>query len=227
MSCDLIIPARSGSKGVPLKNIKMLSGKPLIAHMIEAAQGCKNIDNIYVSTDGEEIARVAVEYGAIVIERPEEISGDVATSESAILHSLDILEEQGKLPENTCFGQCTSPLINSEDFYRAIQIMQSGKYDSIFSAKLFHGFIWNKDENGFMVGVNHDHTSRRLMRQEMQPQYQETGAFYIFNTQGFRINKNRFFGKIGICEIPEERSVDIDTLEDFDIASDYLERHQI
>ena len=222
MSCDLIIPARAGSKGVPLKNIKLLAGKPLIAHMIEAAEGCKSIDNIYVSTDGDDIAAVAEEYGAKVIKRPKDISGDVAASETSILHVLDVLKDSGLLPEYTFFAQCTAPLTKAEDFDKAMKLMQTGDYDSIFAAKSFHGFIWKADDNGLMSGINHDHTRRRLMRQEIPPEYQETGAFYLFNTEGFRKNKNRFFGRIGVCEMPKERALDIDTLEDFALAEEYL-----
>lgn len=222
MSCALIIPARAGSKGVPLKNIRNLAGIPLIAHVINAAQNSSCIDSVYVSTDGDDIAAVAKKFGAVPIMRPMEIAGDFAASEDAVLHVLNTLEVQRKLPEHTFFAQCTSPLTQSSDFEKAFSVMQAGGFDSVFAAKLFHGFIWGADEGGAMRGLNHDHTGRRLMRQEMPPQYQETGAFYLFRTEGFRKSRRRFFGKIGVCEIPEERSVDIDTLEDFAKAEQYF-----
>jgi len=225
MSCDLIIPARAGSKGVPLKNIRELAGKPLIAHMIDTAKLAKSVDRVFVSTDGKQIADIASEYGAQVIMRPDDISGDVASSESAILHALEVIEkDHGGMAEYTFFAQCTAPLTNSDDLDRAMEIMGSANYDSIFAAKSFHGFIWEKDKNGQMIGVNHNHKGRRLMRQEMQPQYQETGAFYLFNTKGFIEHENRFFGRIGVCELPEEISIDIDTLEDFINAEEYLKQ---
>ncbi len=222
MSCDLIIPARAGSKGVPGKNIKPLNGIPLIAHLINAAKGADCIDNIYVSTDGDEIAKVAEDYGAHPIKRPADISGDFASSESAILHTLDVLDNAGKLSEYTFFAQCTAPLTQADDLDRAMKTLKDRALDSVFAAKSFHGFIWGEDQDGNMKGLNHDHTGRRLMRQEMPPQYQETGSFYLFKTQEFRNHKQRFFGKIGVCEIPEDRSIDIDTLEDFARAENYL-----
>lgn len=222
MSCALIIPARAGSKGVPLKNIRHLVGLPLIAHMIKAAQNAQSVDRIYVSTDGDDIAAVALKYGAEVIRRPDEISGDVAPSEDAILHALDHLDEMGALPDKTFFAQCTAPLTRSEDFDGAMALMDKQGYDALFAAKPFHGFIWGADDNGLMHGTNHDHTARRLMRQEMAPEYQETGAFYLFDTAGFRKSKRRFFGRIGVYEIPSERSIDIDTLEDFAHVEAYL-----
>lgn len=225
MSCALIIPARAGSKGVPHKNIRPLDGVPLIAHMIKAAQNAQSVDRIYVSTDGDDIAAVALEYGAEVIRRPDDISGDIAASEDAILHTLDRLGEMGVLPEKTFFAQCTAPLTRSEDFDGAMVLMDKQGYDSIFAAKPFHGFIWGADERGFMHGTNHDHTARRLMRQEMSPEYQETGAFYLFDTAGFRKIKRRFFGRIGVYEIPTERSIDIDTMDDFAQVEAYLRQN--
>ncbi len=227
MSCDLIIPARAGSKGVPLKNIRELAGKPLIAHVIEAANEASSIDRVFVSTDGNNIADIAREYGAKVVMRPDDISGDVASSESAIFHALGVIEkEHGGMPEYTFFAQCTAPLTLAGDFDCAMEIMSSGNYDSIFAAKEFHGFIWRKDENAQMVGVNHNHKGRRLMRQEMEVEYQETGAFYLFDTKGFIEYKNRFFGRIGVCTLPEVRSIDIDTLEDFVRAEEYLKQEK-
>ncbi|MGH1456366.1 MAG: cytidylyltransferase domain-containing protein [Alphaproteobacteria bacterium] len=221
-SAIMIIPARSGSKGVPGKNIKPLAGVPLIAHIINTAKKSKYIDDVYVSTDGNDIAKVSEQYGAKVVKRPPEIAGDFSASEDAVLHVLDALDEQGKLPEYTFFAQCTSPLTQAEDFDRAMESLQDNNLSSIFAAKTFHGFIWGEGENNTMRGLNHDHTGRRLMRQETPPQYQETGSFYLFKTTDFRKNKRRFFGNIGVCEIPEERSIDIDTLKDFEKVESLL-----
>ena len=225
MSCALIIPARAGSKGIPRKNIRGLAGIPLIAHIIRAAQESNAVDEIYVSTDGDDIAKTAEEHGAQAIERPKDIAGDFAASEDAILHALDALEGRGVLPEYTFFAQCTAPLTKASDLDGAMALMHSNDCDSIFAAKQFHGFIWRRDENDVLYGVNHDHTGRRPMRQELPPEYQETGAFYLFRTHGFRQAKQRFFGRIGVYEIPEERSIDIDSLEDFARAEKFINEH--
>lgn len=224
-SSIMIIPARAGSKGVPKKNIRELAGIPLIAYLIKAALASNCISNVYVSTDGQDIADVAADFGAKIVIRPPDISGDFASSEDAVLHALEVIEADGEvLPNHIFFGQCTSPLTHSSDFDKTFSIMEEGGYDSVFAAKSFHGFIWRHGRNGNMEGVNHDHTGRRLMRQEMEPEYQETGAFYLLNTDGFRQSKRRFFGNIGVCAIPSERCIDIDTLEDFDVAEKILNR---
>lgn len=222
MSCALIIPARAGSKGVPQKNIRVLAGIPLIAHVIKAAQQASCIDKVYVSTDGDDIAFIAEQHGAEVIKRPIEIAGDMAASEDAVIHALDVLESQKTLPDFTFFAQCTAPLTRPQDFDCAKKIMDKANYDSVFAAKAFHGFIWREDEDGALYGVNHNHKDRRLMRQEMAAEYQETGAFYLFKTAGFREARRRFFGNIGVCELPQELALDIDTLEDFEHAETYL-----
>jgi N-acylneuraminate cytidylyltransferase len=111
-----IIPARGGSKGIPRKNIRPLAGKPLLAYNIEAARNSRYIQRVVVSTDDPEIARVAQQYGAEVVWRPAEISGDTASSESALLHTLATLREQESYaPDVLVFLQCTSPLTLAED----------------------------------------------------------------------------------------------------------------
>lgn len=222
MSCNFIIPARSGSKGIPGKNSKLLNGKPLIAYMIEAAQAAKCVERVYVSTDGSDIADVARAYGAQVINRPEDIAGDTSSSESAILHALDEIEGQGVLSEHTFFGQCTAPLTQAGDFDRAYEKATAGAYDCVFAAKPFHGFLWEEDETGRAVAVNHDPAQPRAMRQDLAPQYQETGAFYVLNTQAFRVYKSRFCGKAGFFKMSENRSIDIDTLDDWALAESLL-----
>ncbi|MGK7957339.1 MAG: acylneuraminate cytidylyltransferase family protein, partial [Crocosphaera sp.] len=105
-----IIPARGGSKGVPRKNVRLLAGKPLIAHSIEDAQESSFVDQVYVSTDNPEIATISVEYGAKIIERPAELANDTASSESALIHGLQALEKQNINPDLLVFLQCTSPI---------------------------------------------------------------------------------------------------------------------
>ena len=93
-----IIPARGGSKGIPRKNLKLVGGLPLIARAILSCKQVAEIDQVWVSTDDEEIASVALSFGAQVVNRPLEISGDTASSESALLHGLDVLAEAGQNP---------------------------------------------------------------------------------------------------------------------------------
>ncbi|HEY9766444.1 MAG TPA: acylneuraminate cytidylyltransferase family protein, partial [Chroococcales cyanobacterium] len=116
MAVLAVIPARGGSKGIPRKNVRLLAGKPLIAHAIEAARGSRSIDRVVVSTDDTEIGRVAERFGAEVVWRPTEISGDTASSEAALLFTLDFLEsKEGYRPDILVFLQCTAPLTLAED----------------------------------------------------------------------------------------------------------------
>lgn len=226
MSCYAIIPARGGSKGIPKKNIKEIAGKPLIAHTIIEAKKSKNIDKVFVSTDCDEIASIAKEYGAEIIKRPDDISGDLSSSEQAVLHSLDEIEKlEGKLPDFTCFVQCTSPLTLAEDFDGGVAELEKEKADCLLAVTNFHYFIWKKDETGNMIGINH-HSSVRLMRQQREPEYLETGAFYIFNSIKFRKHKHRFFGRIASYIMPEDRVYEIDDLEDLVKADIMLKRQQ-
>ena len=110
-----IIPARGGSKGLPRKNVKSIAGKPLIAWTIEAAFKSKSIDRVLVSTDDEETAQIARDYGAEVpFLRPKELATDLATTESAMLHALNFLQNDNSyLPKTIALLQCTSPVRNS------------------------------------------------------------------------------------------------------------------
>ncbi len=213
-----IIPARGGSKGLPRKNVLPLVGKPLIAWNIEAALGSKFINRVVVSTDDAEIAEIAREHGAAVIERPAALAGDSASSESALLHVLETLEKKERYqPELLVFMQCTSPLTTAPDIDRAIRKLIDENADSCLTAKRFHYFIWREDELGEAQGVNHDKRIRQL-RQEREPQYEENGAVYVMKTDGFRCTKHRFFGKTVLAEMPPEHCFEIDEPVDVKIA---------
>ncbi|MDP2923779.1 MAG: acylneuraminate cytidylyltransferase family protein [Candidatus Omnitrophota bacterium] len=218
MEVIAIIPARGGSKGIPGKNVKLLVGKPLIAHTIEHALEASVISRIVVSTDNNEIANISREYGAEVILRPTEISGDVSPSELALLHAIEYLrEKEGYQPQITVFLQCTSPLITPEDIDNTVQLLLKTDADSALSVTPIHCFLWKINEQREAVGINHDERIR-LRRQDREKQYLETGAIYAMRTKGFLKAKYRFFGKIVLYEIPPERSLEIDKLIDFHIA---------
>lgn len=213
-----IIPARGGSKGLPRKNVLPLAGKPLIAWNIEAALATKSISRLVVSTDDVEIAKVAHRYGAEVVERPAEIAGDVATSESALLHTLEHLKETDTYtPDLLVFLQCTSPLTTSNDIDNAVQTLITKEADSCLTAKDFHYFVWREGADGNASGVNHD-KRYRPRRQDREPQFEENGAVYAMKTRGFKKHKHRFFGKTVISVMPADRSFEIDEPTDLKIA---------
>jgi len=213
-----IIPARGGSKGIARKNIRMLAGKPLIAHTIDAAKHARNISRIVVSTDDPEIAVVSDKYGADVVWRPAEISGDNASSEAALLHTLKHLEKTERYDPNLIvFLQCTSPLILPENIDGTIQTLLDKNADTALTVIPFHYFLWQLDEQGNAIGINHNKYAR-LLRQERAPQFLETGAVYVMRTRGFRDAKHRFFGKTVLHIIPRERCLEIDEPFDFRLS---------
>lgn len=207
-----VIPARGGSKGIPRKNLREVGGKPLLRHAIDAALGAKGIDQVWVSTEDAEIASLARQWGAQVANRPAEIAGDTASSESAIIHTLEYIQAmQGSIPERTVFIQCTSPLTLPTDLEGLLGLLDTG-YDCAFTASRFFHFVW---KNG--KGLNHD-SSIRQRRQDREPEYLESGAAYAFGSASFLKSKHRFFGKIGIFEVPVARSIDIDEPLDLAVA---------
>ncbi|MDR2998268.1 MAG: acylneuraminate cytidylyltransferase family protein, partial [Microbacterium sp.] len=137
-----IIPARGGSKGVPGKNLRRVGGVPLVERAVRAAASA--VDLVVVSTDDEAIAAVARDAGARVVERPAELSGDEATSESALLHALDVLEGDGLRIGTVAFVQATSPFIPAEGIAEAVALIEGGTYDSVFSAYETYGFLWRR-----------------------------------------------------------------------------------
>ena len=226
MNTIAIIPARGGSKGIPRKNLQPLAGKPLVAHTIEQARAAHTIDRVLVSTDDAEIGAVAQHDGAEVIWRPAAISGDTASSEAALLHALDALQQSEEaVPELVVFLQCTSPLTRAADIDGAVHALLAEEADTALAVTPFHYFLWQQDEQGNAVGVNHDKTVR-LLRQQRAPQYRETGAVYVMRTAGFRQAKHRFFGKTALYIMPAERCLEIDEPFDLQVAEWLLQRQR-
>lgn len=204
-----IIPARGGSQGVPRKNVLPVGGVPLVARAVAAARAAQRVDRVVVSTDDAEIARVAADAGADVVERPAAIAGSTASSESALLHTLDELARQGHEVGTVVFLQATSPFISSSGIDEAVAMVDGGGFDSAFSAFETYGFLWARDADATATALNHD-AAHRPRRQDRDPHYWETGAFYAFGAEGFRRSGHRFFGRVGIVAVPELSAVEID-----------------
>ncbi len=223
MNVLAIIPARGGSKGIPLKNIANLAGNPLISYAIQAAKNAQTVTRVIVSTDSKKIGEVAEIFGAEVVERPAEISGDFDSSEAALLHTIDYLaEDEGYHADIIVFLQCTSPLTTSIDIDGAVNMFIREKADTALSVTPFHYYVWHEDENGEGQGVNHDKASR-VMRQERQDQYLENGAVYVMDAKKFIEHEFRFFGKTVMYVMPEERCLEIDEPVDLVIAEKMIE----
>lgn len=217
-----VIPARGGSKGVPRKNVRPLAGEPLIAHTIEQALAARLVNRVIVSTDDTEIAVVSEKYGAQVVRRPQEISGDAEASESALLHTLEHLKQtEGYEPDLLVFLQCTSPLTRAEDIDGTIKKMLAENADTALSVTPFYHFLWRRDDETGATGINHD-KKVRPMRQKREGQFLETGAVYVMRASGFLKAKHRFFGKTALYVMPSERCLEIDEPVDFLVAETLL-----
>ena len=198
---------------MPRKNLLPLRGKPLIAHTIEHAKRSRLVSRIIVSTDDNEISEVTLQYGAEVVKRPPELSGDTASSEVALLHVVDWLADQEKYePDIVVFLQCTSPIRNESDLDNAITVLLENNADSLFSACRFNKYIWQV-RNGEVSPINYDYR-RRWREQDFPHQVQENGSIYVFKTSILRELGNRLGGKIAVYEMDDLSFIQIDSNED-------------
>ena len=213
-----VIPARGGSKGIPRKNVRLLNGKPLISYTIENAINATSINRVIVSTDDPEIKTISKVFGAEVIDRPIELSGDNASSESAVIQVLSYLDQKENYkPDLVVFLQCTSPLTLPEDIDGTVFSLHDENADTALTVTDFHYFLWEKDEAGAGKGINHN-KEVRILRQNRKNQFIETGAVYVMRTSLFNKKQHRFFGKTALYVMPEERCLEIDEPVDFKIA---------
>ncbi len=211
-----VIPARGGSKGVPRKNLRRVGGVPLVGRAIAAAQATASVDRVVVSTDDPEIAAVANEWGAQVVERPSALADDAASSESVLLHALGVLQDEGVDADILVFLQATSPFIDPLDIDIAVELIRANEHDCVFSATETYGFLWAA-EAGAASGVNHD-PHVRSRRQDREPHYLETGAFYVMDAAGFTAARHRFFGRVGVVEVAERTGIEVDTEDQLELA---------
>lgn len=213
----VVIPARGGSKGIPRKNLAYVAGHPLVGRAILAAQGAELVDTVIVSTDDSEIADASRRYGAGVVMRPSEISGDTASSETALLHAIDSREQQGKVTGTVVLLQCTAPFTNAADIDGTIAPVLEGRADSCFAASAFKHFVWQQDSEGTVHGANHDGGPRQR-RQDLSSQYLEAGSVYAVTWARLKDAGHRFAGEVALHEVEAARVYEIDTPDELEIA---------
>ena len=218
-----IIPARGGSKGILKKNIIDFCGKPLLAWSIEHARGSSLVKDVYVSTDDDEITVVAEKYGAKVIKRPDEISGDTAKSEDALRHAIEEIQKNNPIKiDYVVFLQATSPLRESVDIDGAIKKIISENSDSLFSGADLKDFCIWKNSNGILESVNYDYKNRGR-RQDFGEQYVENGSIYVFKPEILFRNNNRLGGKIALFKMEFWKSFEIDEPEDIEFCKNIFQ----
>lgn len=225
-----IIPARGGSKGIPRKNLVDFCGHPLLAWSVAAARRCQRIERVYVSTDCEEIADTASRYGAEAIHRPEKISGDAATSESALLHACEMIASaSGSLPDAVVMLQATSPLRETSELEGALKKYADGAYDAMFSAAPAEDFLIWRGLGEKMQSVNYDWRNR-VRRQDADASDElwiETGSFYITRTELLRETGNRLGGRVGTWTVPMWKSFEIDSIEGLELCEILARYHSL
>lgn len=226
-----LIPARGGSKGIPGKNIKPLGGIPLIAHSIRHALesgACR--DDIVVTTDSEEIARVAEKYGASVpFMRPAELASDTASSRDAILHAIDTLNSKGKDYDAVVLLQPTSPFRRPEDIRNAIRTYEEawagasspddrpGMAVSVTEARTNPYYsAFETDSRGFLHISKGDGNYTR--RQDAPKVWEFNGAVYVINPEALRNHEISRIPGILPVEMPADRSLDLDSPADWERA---------
>ena len=213
MKVVAIILARGGSKGLPRKNILPFCGKPLLGWTIEhCLEG--GIEEVFVSSDSDEILAIGEQHGARSIKRPNSISSDTSSSESGWLHGLDFVEELLGPVDWVFAPQVTSPLREKSDIQLGVELAKTCKYDSLFSCNVIEDFFIWEDKDGSMNSVNYDWRNRQR-RQDIEVRYVENGSFYLFKPEILRSFSNRLGGQIGRVEMESWKLFEIDSTTDF------------
>ena len=222
-----VIPARGWSKGLKNKNIYPVAGKPLLAWTILQALASASIERVFVTTDDQTIAEVASEYGAEVIVRPPELSGDKATSESAIIHAAGVIERDHHIPiDIIVFLQATSPLRKPQDIDRAVELFLREGADSLISVTRADDLTLWESTGGEWKSVNFDYRNRG-MRQDRPTQFIENGSIYIFNPETLTVFGNRIGEKLSAYEMEFWQTWEIDTLEEIDLIEYYMNKKNL
>jgi len=215
------IPVRGGSKSIPLKNIKEISGKPLVYWTSKAANDAKCIDKVIVATDSIEIKNVVKDFNFDKVEiydRKPENAQDTSSTESVM---LEYIEQSELKPTDKFFLiQATSPMLESKHIDEMYEKFIKEKADSAFSCVLTKRFFWTKDGSS----VNYDYKNRPR-RQDFEGYMLENGACYINSVENILREKNRICGKMCLYEMPEYTSYEIDEPDDFIIIEQLMKKH--
>ncbi|MEY8240532.1 MAG: pseudaminic acid cytidylyltransferase [Cycloclasticus sp.] len=215
-----IIPARGGSKRIPRKNIKKFLGKPIIAYSIEAAKAAGCFDKIIVSTDDEEIAEVACQYGAETpFMRPKNISDDYATTVDVINHSINWLLNNSISVENICCIYATAPFVEAADLQQGLSALEGGNFSFAFSATSYAFPIQRAikiNKNGAVDMFHPEYLNTRS--QDLDEAFHDAGQFYWGKAQAFLDGVSIFSPNAFAVQLPRKRVQDIDTPEDWDAA---------
>ncbi len=211
--------ARGGSKGLPRKNVLPLGGIPLVAHSILTAKKLETIDRVFVSTDDDEIKSVAHEYGAEVIDRPQQLAGDTASEIDAWRHAIKYLQERGEEFDVFLSLPATSPLRNCSDINACLNSLDNNTDVVITVTPASRSPYFNmvsRGSEGFSRILNASDGYTR--RQDAPEVFDITTVAYVLRPEFILNNRKIFDGKVKSIIIPKERAVDIDDYWDYKYA---------
>lgn len=215
------IPVRGGSKSIPLKNIKLIAGHPLVYWTAKAANDCRYIDVVYIATDSREIAETVRELHldkVKVIGRTPETASDTASTESAMLEFASSYQF-----DNIALIQATSPLLTAQELEGGFQLFQTDNTDSVLSVVRQKRFCWRTEDGGTVVPDNYD-ILHRPRRQEFDGYLVENGAFYITGRERLLSTGCRISGNIRAFEMDEATYFEIDEPSDWIVIEEQLKR---
>lgn len=214
-----VIPARGGSKRIPRKNIKPFCGKPMIAHAISAAKQSGLFEHVIVSTDDEEIARIACEWGAETpFNRPEELADDHTPTVPVVAHAITACQALGWEINYACCIYPGVPFIQIDDLKRALELLQTSQAAYSFPITEFPSAIQRalrRLPNGQMQPLYPENELTRT--QDMEPAFHDAGQFYWGKPEAWLTNNKIHRSGVGLS-IPNWRVVDIDTPDDWERA---------
>jgi len=215
-----LIPARGGSKGIPMKSLVLLGGRPLISYVLWASMMSK-IDETWVSTDNDEIRQASLCEGAKVLDRPVALAQDDSSTEDVMLHFA------GKVDFDVIvLIQPTSPMVTSEQINNGLQMFATGEYDSLFSAvKTNDMLLWYENQTFKRpLPLNYNPSNRGFRQTRERHIFVETGGFYITTRKQLLESRCRVGGRIDIVEVPFWTSFQVDTLEDLENIEKMMRR---
>lgn len=216
-----IIPARGGSKGLPRKNVKFLAGKPLIVWTIQAALGSKYLNRIIVSTEDKQIAEISKKFGVEILNRPKYLATDTAKTIDVVLHVLKVLEKKQYIPDILVLLQPTSPLRQTSDIDKALEIFlkNKNKCESVISVCKLEPFLyWSLKLVGNYLKPFFNKKLFLKRRQDLPKIFFPNGAIYITTPKIIKKYKSFYPPKIMPYFMPKEKSIDIDNLVEFKLV---------
>lgn len=214
MKTVALIPVRGGSKSIPGKNIKPLASKPLLHWTLSAAAFCDSINEVYVSSDSDEIraCALAFEHPKVrVVERAPELATDVASTEAVMLEFA-----ARATFDRLVLIQATSPLTTTLDLQQAIEHLDRVGADSLVTVTKEHRFRWQPTDGAFVTPTNYD-PQKRPRRQDWPGELVENGAFYICSREGLLASQCRLNGRVTYWQMSPKTAVEIDTPDDWAI----------